>query len=108
MYVDKHAFQGVVRPCRGQRASLAQSKPDCQWKVGTPWALPWERTFHGSVCEVRSFHWHSQALTARKGMSISEIFSENTKKSNPTKTVCLSCRILGYSAVLNFQWGEMS
>ena len=29
----RHAFLGVVRPCRGQRTSRAQSEPDCAHKA---------------------------------------------------------------------------
>ena len=60
---------GVVRPCRGQRKSFAQSEPDC---VGGRWVLPrlpWEvssRTSHGSAQELPNFHWPSQALTLPK------------------------------------------
>ena len=28
MYTYRHAFQGVVRPCKGQSASSTQSEPD--------------------------------------------------------------------------------
>ena len=37
MYMYRLAFQGVVRPCRGQGTSPSQSEPKCA--VGS-WALP--------------------------------------------------------------------
>ena len=37
MYIYRHAFQGVVKPCRGQGTSRAQSEPDC---AGGSWVLP--------------------------------------------------------------------
>ena len=51
--ICRHAFQGVVRPCSGQRTPLAQSEPDCaggsrvllgrcpgKSKIGLPMAAP--------------------------------------------------------------------
>ena len=38
MYIRSHVFQGVVRPCRWQRTTLAQSQPGC---ATGRWLLPW-------------------------------------------------------------------
>ena len=94
MYTYRHAFQGVVKPCRGQGTSWAQSEPDCaggsrvlpgrcrgKSQVGLPMAAPGK---------VGHFHRHSQALTVpKKYVDFRGLFLKfQNKNSHKNSFVC--------------------
>ena len=89
VYIYRHAFQGGVQPCRGQRTFCAQSR-SLRWEVPN-WA------FHSSAWEEPNFYRHSQSLTVPKKLLRS--FCKFQRNNFAQKQCCLWCRMLGHSAL---------